>query len=97
MADFQKTPMKTLNALQSLITDVRNHIDMIYAPLYVVQARHDEMINSNSANIIYNEAESVQKELKWYEKSGHVITLSKEKDQLHHDIYQFLEKLDWEE
>ncbi|WP_338449358.1 carboxylesterase [Niallia oryzisoli] len=97
MAEFQKTPMKTLKALQNLIADVREHIDLIYAPLFVVQARHDQMINTNSANIIYNQAESVQKEIKWYEESGHVITLDKEKDQLHEDIYQFLEGLDWEE
>ncbi|WP_394234612.1 alpha/beta hydrolase [Niallia oryzisoli] len=97
MTEFQKTPMKTLKALQGLIADVRNHIDMIYAPLFVVQARHDHMINTDSANIIYNQAESVKKDLKWYEESGHAITLDKEKDQLHEDIYQFLEKLDWEE
>jgi len=97
MFDFQKTPMTTLKSLQNEISDVRNHIDMIYAPLFVVQARHDHMINSESANIIYNEAESDLKELKWYEESGHVITLGKEKDLLHEDIYQFLEKLDWEE
>lgn len=97
MAEFQRTPMKTLKALQNLIADVREHIDMIYAPLFVVQARHDQMINTDSANIIYNQAESVQKEIKWYEESGHVITLDKEKDQLHEDIYQFLEGLDWEE
>jgi carboxylesterase len=97
MIDFQKTPMQTLKALQNLIADVRDHIDMIYAPLFVVQARHDRMINMDSANIIYNHAESTQKELKWYEESGHVITLDKEKDQLHEDVYQFLEKLNWEE
>lgn len=97
MIEFQKTPMQTLKALQSLIADVRDHIDMIYAPLFVVQARHDRMINMDSANIIYNNAESTQKEVKWYEESGHVITLDKEKDQLHEDVYQFLEKLDWEE
>ena len=28
---------------------------------------------------------------------GHVITLDKEQDQLHEDVYQFLETLDWEE
>ena len=37
------------------------------------------------------------KEIKWYEESGHVITLDKERDQLHEDIYAFLEKLDWQE
>ena len=30
----------------------------IYAPTFVVQARHDEMINTDSANIIYNSIES---------------------------------------
>ena len=70
---------------------------MIYAPTFVVQGRHDQMINPESANIIYNEVESDSKELKWYEESRHVITMDKEKDQLHEDVYQFLEKLDWEE
>ena len=69
---------------------------MIYAPTFVVQARHDKMINTESANIIYNEVESVIKEIKWYEESGHVITLDKEREQLHEDVYAFLEKLDWQ-
>jgi carboxylesterase len=97
MDEFKKIPMNTLKGLQNLIADVRDNLDMIYAPLFVVQARHDHMINSDSANIIYNKAESVHKEIKWYEESGHVITLDKEKDLLHEDVYQFLEKLDWEE
>mgnify|MGYP001770217836 CR=1 FL=1 len=95
MEQFKKTPMKTLKGLQNLIQDVRKHIDMIYAPTFVIQARHDEMINPESANIIYNEVESNVKKLKWYEDSTHVITLDKQKDELHQDIYEFLESLDW--
>ncbi|UII55543.1 carboxylesterase [Cytobacillus spongiae] len=97
MMEFQKTPMNTLKALQGLIADVREHVDMIYAPTFVVQARHDHMINTDSANIIYNEVETEHKQLKWYEESGHVITLDKERDQLHEDVYQFLESLDWQD
>ncbi|WP_338751396.1 carboxylesterase [Bacillus sp. FJAT-52991] len=95
MEEFKKTPMNTLKALQKLMADVRANVDMIYAPTFVVQARNDEMINPNSANIIYEEIESTMKEIKWYEESGHVITLDKEKQQLHEDVYQFLEQLDW--
>lgn len=95
MAEFAKTPMKTLKALQGLITEVRDNVDMIYAPTFVVQARHDEMINTDSANIIYDNVESTIKKIKWYEESSHVITLDKERDQLHEDVYQFLEQLDW--
>ena len=97
MANFEKTPMTTLNALQNLIADVRENIEMVYTPTYVVQARYDEMINPDSANIIFNRVETDSKKLKWYEESGHVITLGKEREQLHEDVYQFLESLNWEE
>jgi carboxylesterase len=97
MNEFEKTPMNTLKALQELISDVREHVDMIYAPTFVVQGRHDKMINTDSANIIYNEVESEIKRIKWYEESGHVITFDNERDQLHEDIYAFLETLDWRE
>lgn len=95
MKRFMETPMNTLQALRSLIADVREHIDLIYAPTFVVQARHDKMINIDSANIIYHSIESPRKEIKWYEESGHVITLDKERAQLHEDVFHFLESLDW--
>lgn len=95
MQEFKKTPMSTLKGLQQLIASVRDNVDMTYAPLFVIQARNDEMINTDSANIIYNQAESVKKEIKWYEHSSHVITLGPEKDTLHEDVYRFLEGLDW--
>ncbi len=49
----------------------------------------DQMIKTESANIIYNTVESPIKKLKWYEESQHVITMDKEKDLLHEDIYSF--------
>ncbi len=78
------------------IKEVKSNIDMIYTPTFVVQAEKDEMINKDSANYIYNNVESTQKEIKWYPNSGHVITMDKEKEQLHEDIYMFLENLNWE-
>ncbi|HHY72320.1 MAG TPA: carboxylesterase [Bacillus bacterium] len=95
MIEFEKTPMPTLKALQQLIEGVRHNIDQIYAPTFVVQARHDAMINTESANIIYNEVQTEVKKLKWYEQSGHVITLDKERNQVEVDVYQFLDHLDW--
>ncbi|WP_042142763.1 carboxylesterase [Paucisalibacillus sp. EB02] len=84
-------------ALGKLIKDVQNDVDMIYTPTLVVQARLDKMINPESATYIFENVEAEQKEIKWYEESGHVITIDKEKEQLHEDILQFLESLDWEE
>ncbi|CDQ39107.1 MULTISPECIES: alpha/beta hydrolase [Virgibacillus] len=83
--------------LGKFITEVKNEVDTIYTPAMVVQARQDEMINTDSANYIYENVESDHKALNWYENSGHVITMDKEKEQVFEDIYQFLETLDWEE
>ncbi|AXN38697.1 alpha/beta hydrolase [Peribacillus butanolivorans] len=97
MDRFADKPMNTLKALQELITDVREHVDHIYTPTFVVQGRHDDVINPKSADIIYKAIESPVKQIKWYEESGHVITLDKERNQLHEDVFEFLESLDWSE
>lgn|SRR5699024_38727 len=82
--------------ISAFIRDVSSQVDTIYTPTFVVQARNDEMINTDSATYIYNNVETDEKSIKWYEESTHVITLGKEKEQLHNDIFQFLESLDWE-
>ena len=95
MKKFQERPMESLQYLRELIQEVRGQVDHIYAPLFVVQGSLDDVIDTDSANVIYDQAESIDKQIKWYEKSGHVITLDKEKEQLHKDILEFLESLEW--
>lgn len=95
MEAFKETPMDTLKGLQQLIEDVRAHLDHIYSPIFVVQARHDQMIDVESADMIHDYVEADEKSIKWYEESTHVITLDKEKEQLHDDVYRFLEGLNW--
>ncbi|MBS7345244.1 MAG: carboxylesterase [Caryophanon sp.] len=96
VAAIRAAGMPSLAQLREFVYDVRAQVDELYTPLFVVQARHDEIIDPNSANIIFDAAESTEKQLNWYEEAGHVITLSNEKTQLHHDIEQFLNSLDWQ-
>lgn len=81
----------------SFIKEISEVTDMIYAPTMVVQARNDQMINPESANYIYEHISTDEKSIKWYEQSGHLITLDIERDILHEDIYTFLESLNWEQ
>ncbi|GGA77418.1 alpha/beta hydrolase [Ornithinibacillus halotolerans] len=83
--------------LGKLIKEVQGNVDTIYTPTFVVQAKLDKMINPESATYIYENVEAEHKTIKWYEESGHVITIDKEKEQLNEDIYQFLESLEWEQ
>lgn len=81
--------------LGELIKEVNSNIDTIYTPTFVVQASQDQMINTDSATYIYDNVETNQKEIKWYEESGHGITFGKQKDELNEDIYKYLESLSW--
>ena len=83
--------------INDYIKHVNGIVDLVYTPTMVVQATNDEMINPESADFIYNNVEAEEKQIKWYDESGHVITMGKEKEQLHEDIYTFLEALSWEQ
>ncbi|WP_414055951.1 alpha/beta hydrolase [Macrococcus equi] len=88
-------PTSMLEELQSTLAEIRPTLGNVYAPLFVAQGRLDSMIDPDSANIIYNESESEEKEIHWYEKSGHVVTIDVEKEQLFNDFLTFLESLEW--
>lgn len=88
-------PTNTLKELQQTIQSVREAVDEVVEPLLVIQSEKDDMINPDSANIIYDEALSDDKHLSWYHDSGHVITIDKEKEKVFEEVFQFLETLDW--
>lgn len=83
--------------LGDFVVDVSKEVDSIYAPAFVVQSTNDKVVNPESAKYIYEHIQAENKQIKWYEKSGHVITLDDEKEQLHEDIYGFLESLNWQQ
>src|SRR5699024_10456002 len=79
-------PTDTLKDLQGQIQSIRNQVDEVMDPLLVIQGEQDQMINTDSANIIYNDRESDDKENKWNEKSINVNTNDKEKEKVFEDI-----------
>jgi len=95
VSDLVADSVNMFQEIGKFINDVRDNVDTIYTPTMVVQARLDQIINRDSAPYIHEHVEADHKQIKWYEDSGHVITLGKEKDQLHEDIYDFLQSLDW--
>lgn len=82
--------------ISELIIEVKGELETIYTPTFVVQAKDDHIINTDSANHIYDTVECDDKEIKWYEEAGHAITLGPKKAEVHEDIYNFLESLNWD-
>ncbi|EUJ28471.1 carboxylesterase [Listeria floridensis FSL S10-1187] len=83
--------------LKDEINSVMQDIDMIYAPIFVVQGKLDDMVDVSGADWIYETVQSNDKHIKYYDHSGHVITIDKERKILQDDILRFLNQLDWQE
>lgn len=95
MDHFSKLPMPSLNDLQEIIIQVSKKLDSITSPAFILQGKLDEDLYIASAEFIYNQINSVDKHLKWYEQSGHIITLGEEREKVFEDVYRFLDSLEW--
>lgn len=92
---FEQTPMHSIKNLQQIIMDTRQKLDLITSPILVLQGCLDDSLYKESAQIIYNTVNTEDKQLKWYEQSGHIITLDKERENVYEDVYTFLNTLNW--
>lgn len=94
--ELVKNSSPLFDQIANLIKEVHQSLDMIYTPTLVIQAEDDQIINPESATYIHDHIESDPKKINWYEDARHAITLGPKRDQVHEDIYQFLESLDWD-
>ncbi|AOH56215.1 carboxylesterase [Peribacillus muralis] len=95
MNKLKEEPMASLQEALDMINDTADKLDLITSPTLVLQGSLDDPDYRNSASIIYNEVDTQHKSLIWYEKSGHIITLGKEREQVYEDVYRFLNTLPW--
>lgn len=87
---YDRTPLTSIMELNQLMKKVKAEIPQVQVPTLVVQSRHDETILPKSANYIYEQIASEQREISWYENSSHLITLDKERNQLFEEIHSFI-------
>lgn len=85
----------TLEDINTVISKTEQTLEDIFVPVYVAQGSLDEVIDPESANVIYNNVstEDSEKRLKFYENSGHVLTIDKDKNELFNDLYEFMEEI----
>ena len=90
---YAATPLSSLSSLIKLIEHVNNLLHTIYAPLLIVQGRKDHTVEPRSAQYIYDMVASTEKTLLWLEKSGHLVTIDIEREQVFRKISKFLQEV----
>lgn len=96
LEELAAEPLHSLDQLRELIASTARQVKRIAAPTLIMQGELDEELYHESARIIYEELTVPVKALKWYDQSGHILTMDKQHDLVFEDVYQFLERLDWE-
>ncbi|HMM19454.1 MAG TPA: alpha/beta fold hydrolase [Selenomonadales bacterium] len=86
---YGQTPLSSLNSLLELIKQVDGLLPAIAAPALVMQSRSEHTVLPASASHIYERLGSQEKELAWLDRSGHVITLDIEREQVYQAIGEF--------
>ncbi|WP_131923707.1 alpha/beta hydrolase [Hazenella coriacea] len=92
MVTYDRTPVKCVGSLNRLIRMVRQQLPKVSAPALVIQSQMDEVVVPKSAEYIHEHISSTEKELSWYEKSSHIITLDKERKKLFAEVDGFIQR-----
>ncbi|TQR20725.1 alpha/beta hydrolase [Psychrobacillus vulpis] len=95
LEELRNIPKDSLNGVQSFTEGTCEDLHSITSPTLVLQGALDDSIYKESASFILDHVETEEKELIWYQESGHIITLGKEKDKVCEDVYAFLNQVDW--
>lgn len=87
---YSATPLKGISNLVDLIEEIKKILPNIQEELLIIQGRRDHTVQPRSAEYIYEHVASLQKKLVWLEKSGHIVTLDIEREEVFKQIATFL-------
>ena len=90
---YKVNPLKTGVQLLKFQWEIKQLLCRIYQPILLIQANLDETVDLNSGDIILRGVQSAVKELYWMEKSGHVVILGKQFEEVLQTTLEFIKKI----
>lgn len=87
---YDYMPLACVPSLVELINQIKPLLSHIEVPALILQAELDKMVKPRSGDYLYKEIGSREKQYITYEKSGHIITIDKDKEQVLKDILLFI-------
>ncbi|GGG18886.1 carboxylesterase [Lysinibacillus alkalisoli] len=95
--ELRITPKDSLDIVADITNQTRQQLSKINVPTLILQGALDDDLYQKSAPMILETVKAQEKELIWYENSGHIITLDKERDKVNEDVCEFLDQVDWKQ
>jgi carboxylesterase len=89
---YKRLPTRCVVSLGQLMRLVRRELPRIEIPVLIVQGRCDRSIPADSAQIIFDGLSTADKELVWFENSGHCMTIDSEREAVWARAYEFIQR-----
>jgi carboxylesterase len=91
--EYPAYPLIGLNELHLILKEMREQLPTVTAPTLIIHSKTDRSISDEHPKNILDRLGCDDKELKWLEKSGHVITRDVEKERVFQEIVKFIQKV----
>ncbi len=88
--NFAKVSISTLNEVIKLVDKAGSLLNEIKIPIFILHSKYDETVPVSNAYHIYEKVNLDNKRIKIYDKSYHIIVADTDKEQVVHDIKDFL-------
>ncbi|MHB8073621.1 alpha/beta hydrolase [Desulfosporosinus fructosivorans] len=89
---YERIPVDGLVSLNRGIRQVRSKLSSITCPALLMQSRKDFTVNPESVQIIQEQIKHVNPIVHYWEKSGHILTLGREREEVALKVHEFLQK-----
>jgi len=92
LSAYSVLPVRCIVSLRQLIRLVRQELPQVKVPALVMQGENDHHVPADSAQIIFEELGSADKEIVWWPNSGHCITVDSEREAVWARAHEFIVK-----
>lgn len=86
-------PLRALVEFRKLQQFTSKGLYLINQPTLICQGNLDRTIDAENANMIFSNISSKNKDLRFFEKSSHVMIMDKEKEIIFDSTYEFLQSI----
>lgn len=93
--DLRQQAIEQMAAIQELAASFASQLSIVTGPFYIAQAEQDTLVNPEVSIEMKEKLVNAAVDFHWFEESGHVITVGKQKQEFQETVLQFLEEQEW--
>jgi carboxylesterase len=89
---YDRLPTAAAHSMLRFLKRARRALPAVRCPVLVMHSHNDHTVPPSNADVIHDEVASTDKELVWFERSYHVITLDYDRDEAFSRTYEFIKE-----